>query len=74
MPFDLVTITPILQSIFAGLLFSSALIVAILVQDQRIIKRLDRLISIMGKEDEIKKLSGGDSEESLRKALYEEGQ
>ena len=56
---DLSGLAPILQSILAGLLFSSALIIAILVQDQRIIKRLDRLISITSKEDEIKKVLKG---------------
>lgn len=53
---ELSGIAPILQCIFGGLLFSSGLIGAILFQDQRIIKRLDRLISIQSKEDEIKKI------------------
>ncbi len=53
---ELTGLAPILQCIFGGLLFSSALICAILFQDQRIIKRLDKLISITSKENEIKKI------------------
>jgi len=48
----------LLLCIFGGLVFSSALMVAILAQHERIIQRLDRLISIVSKEDEIRKSVG----------------